>query len=671
MISPKSASPFTSPARISALEETALSFHNQGDLDEAAARYQDIISQAPDNAKSRYLLASIHCGRSQFDQAIGLLQQAIAINPHNASHYLLLGSCFFKKGDPNNALIQLEKGWRLLFPQPNTDLSIPLILARNVILGPMDYIVNFYPYYVEYGILLKNNNYYLQHPQIFSQTQKFINALDFSDPRADDRVCTLLGLFCFDKDSPIELNELSLNSIFLPIISWALIKNAISVALRLEAVIYERFIKQVETEQHFSKWIPIVSAPFQLKGMQQRQPTHHIQINQHPIPVAFFFHAGNFLAHTKVVLDLVSGWTKLKQANFIPKIFIFFEANRKCQDKFNNLGVETYFLDDYCANTSDLESEKLTVFKKLLKEQNIPICVWVSLPTVMPLAFSQRVAPVQIWWAMKYHNYYLADIDGYFTNGSLQRHRIIHQRQWQVIHSALQFSDHEEKRSAAKKIRDHFPENTIILGAMGREEKLCSIHYLEAVCHILRARPNAVYLWSGREKPSQVIEHFKQSGVGDRCYYIGWVDTAIYAKVFDIYLDSFPFGGGHTVFQSMWDEKAVVMRVSKENMETGVPMHMLPNENADENNAQLAQDIKALYIDDNGENLLYCTYCDEEYINTTLKLIDQPKLRAATGQANRAFVEKYMMDTKQMAESFSIQLTELIQELEQLKKITH
>lgn len=655
----------------SADEEGAIYWHKKGEMGRAVPLYQKVIVAEEKNSSARYLLASIYIKQNKLLQANHLLRQAIEISPHNPSYYLLSGSNLFQQDQLEAAQEMFEKGWRLLYGLPESAFAVPLLIFAKLLTAPVEYIKDLYNYYADYGALLERKGYFLTNPQIITQAQKLIVRIKTNSPHFIARLYGLFSLLAFDKYASPTKNQFVVESIFLPLLHRALAQDSISIALQLEIEIYERFIKQTESEAHFARWFPLLAAPLQLKGQQLNLALElKDSCQENSRKVAFFFHVENMLAHSKVILELLTGRAQLHGSDFEPVLFVFSKNNGKRLQAFMDLGVEVVFLDDYVsASDCELEYKKILKLREFLLQRAISVCVWVSVPTLMAFAFSLRVAPIQIWWSMKYHSYCHADVDGYFTNGSLQTKRKINNRDWQVVHSAITFTMELEKAKLAREFRQQFSPKAFILGALGREEKLCDGAYLKCVCSILKQRPNTVFLWTGRNRLPVIENYFVAQGVADRCFFIGWVDTDVVTQVLDLYLDTFPLGGGHTVFQSMFYGKAMIMRESSENLETGVIMHMLTSEGRLGDDPKLPQNISDHFTNCAGECLIYLANNDDEYVNHALKLIDCKKSRIESGNLNRLFVDTFMADKQQMALSFGRQLQQLKEEMYALKNL--
>ena len=260
---------------------------------------------------------------------------------------------------------------------------------------------------------------------------------------------------------------------------------------------------------------------------------------------------------------------------------------------------------------------------------------------------------------MKYHSIELEDIDGYFAIGSQEKFKRIGNRDWRCIHGAFKELYAPALSSQARTIRQQYPVKTL-LGCMGRVEKLDNPQYLDAVTDILKARPDTGFLWSGQSRLPSVQEYFEKSGVADRCFFVGWINTRLYAQVLDICLDTFPFGGGITVFECMAAEKPVVFHLSPESMETGVPMVILPLLNRRIGTPEQQELAKSLFTNEDGDNLFLCANDQQEYITMALRAIDSQRFRDFAGQAARTFVEMFIMDTGEMARTLLAHIEEVV-----------
>ncbi len=280
------------------------------------------------------------------------------------------------------------------------------------------------------------------------------------------------------------------------------------------------------------------------------------------------------------------------------------------------------------------------------------------------LAFSMRIAPVQIHWSMKYHSVEFDEIDGYLTIGSFEQYRIINGKKWRAGHGALdplyklEFKGNAEiKRRELKNGKD-----CIIFGCLGREAKINSDEYAEAVAQILTQVPNSIYIWTGRINHPEISSRFRELGILDRCRFIGWVNTALYAQVLDVFLDSFPFASGHTAFESMAAGCPVIVRITPESLESSSLTNILPAFRSNQVPKNLQEDIKHTWLDESGNILLPIAEDFASYVNIAVQLAVDRDFRHRIGELSRMFVNRFMMDTKLMAETHTNHILDIIKQ---------
>jgi protein O-GlcNAc transferase len=99
----------------------AVAFHRDGNLDEAAKLYREILSESPQDFDATHLLGVVALQQGQFDAAQRLIHAALGINPHDASAVANLGTSYMQDGQPESALHWFELSLRL---QPDSPIAI-------------------------------------------------------------------------------------------------------------------------------------------------------------------------------------------------------------------------------------------------------------------------------------------------------------------------------------------------------------------------------------------------------------------------------------------------------------------------------------------------------------------------------------------------------------------
>ncbi|HKQ28693.1 MAG TPA: glycosyltransferase, partial [Burkholderiales bacterium] len=280
-----------------------------------------------------------------------------------------------------------------------------------------------------------------------------------------------------------------------------------------------------------------------------------------------------------------------------------------------------------------------------------------SIAVHMAFAFSMRVAPVQIWWAMKYHSLEFPEIDGYLTNQSAGSTKLVEGRLWRSAPLASEEWHRPQLAAEAAQVRAEFSQYRLLFGCIGREEKINSAAFLEGVAAILKACPDAGFVWTGRERSASVQAALARSGVAERCHFIGWVDTKLYAQVLDVFLDSFPFPCGFTLYEAMAAAKPIVTYASAEAAETGIYGLLAPLLSGATGSTDEIAAARKLFADG---DLFHCAHDPAEYVQLALRLAGDEGARRAAGEANQAFVREFLSDRRGMAEAVATHFLELI-----------
>lgn len=212
----------------------------------------------------------------------------------------------------------------------------------------------------------------------------------------------------------------------------------------------------------------------------------------------------------------------------------------------------------------------------------------------------------------------------------------------------------------ARELRRTMGDRVVVM-TLARTEKMRDPIYLQAIAEILQTHPQALFLWAGREEDAQVVAAFKAAEVLDRTRFIGWVNTRLYAQVADVFLDTFPFPCGFTLFQAMAAAKPVVIYDSPEAAQTGLWNFIKPlvqdGEGTPEERAELCT-----FIGDEECPLIAVARTSEDYVRHAGRLITDVKARAKAGDASRRFMARYFSDPRVMGSSLADHFIDLIED---------
>jgi glycosyltransferase involved in cell wall biosynthesis len=296
-----------------------------------------------------------------------------------------------------------------------------------------------------------------------------------------------------------------------------------------------------------------------------------------------------------------------------------------------------------------------------LAEQGFHAAVWLTAPPGCAFAMGMRLAPVQIYFTMKYHSLSIPEFDDYLSGGPAgQKFNTIDGRRYRIGQTRYAELVEPSLASRAAGIRAELGPQWTILGCLGREDKINSAAFLSAVCAILARHPQTVFLWTGRAQLPAIQDAFEKAGVAGRCLYIGWVDTRLYAQVLDIFLDSFPFPCGLTALQTMAAGKPVVFFDSPEARETGVPVFVQPVlEGKAGDETQRARYRELLQPDANPPLFPFARDAGR-YGDLVDLLVTDPGYRDRVGRALKSFVAEYIIDSAACGRTYEAHIFEAI-----------
>lgn len=482
-----------------------------------------------------------------------------------------------------------------------------------------------------------------------------IASLELPKMTTDARVATSYGTIfealSFKRQGDPAWCRRAFETIVVPWLQQLVERQQYAPALALEFMIYDEFVKQTETEDHFRFVYQAITPHLRNIGTALRAnaapaPKHASPVN---VPtLAFLFHAASTLAHVDALRHMLNGYRQLAHKPWKPAVYCLAGYNDTMADWFDDLGIDVQFLDNFSPTRSETMLGKLTWLKHHFYSENIEGVVWLSAPVWMTTAFTMRIAEIQIWWAMKYHSLSIPDIDMYVSSLSFKRTQKKFGNLWHSGRLQVARQPQTKSKNDVQRIRAAYA-GKVILGSLGREEKLNSPPFLGAVSTILRENPNAIYLWTGRKKLDAIHLYFDEHGVAKQTAFVGWVDTGIYSQVLDVFLDSFPFGCGFTAMQAMAAGVPVVLMATPEDGTPNLDQLIWPLFDSDEvstNDRAIAQEIFVDQVD----GLLYQhALSDDDYVKRAQRLISDEHYRRRVGASYSEFARRMMSDPAESA----------------------
>jgi hypothetical protein len=423
-------------------------------------------------------------------------------------------------------------------------------------------------------------------------------------------------------------------------------------------VYYANFAKRIETEQNVRECFQLLIQPVAALGRSLRVPglprPLHAPTPQRPWRAGFMLQTPALLGHTRAMLEILQHRPRGMPWSDEAEVFVLDDAGVSAaiiDDQLGSLvrqaGARLVNVQAESGTTGPQRLARLQWLRQHIADTGLTHLVRVSAPILSDLAFCMGMAPAQALWTLKFHPYRLPEVDGYLTYGSwFETERIEHGETWQVVPQVFsQISAPVDPERVAEQ-RRRFAQHSLLFGTLARDEKFNSTTFLDAVVRILRDNPQAGYLWTGRERHRGVVAHFTAAGVIDRCHFIGWVDTALFARVLDVFLETFPFGCGVTGLQALEAGTALLSYAAPETIHGMYFARPLAA------GGEGAATIRRLLAPTDGSGPLLYPATVDEYVALANRLAADAAFRRAVGDAGQAYFRASLTDSARMSARF-------------------
>ena len=228
-------------------------------------------------------------------------------------------------------------------------------------------------------------------------------------------------------------------------------------------------------------------------------------------------------------------------------------------------------------------SQRILSLKSIVSTTKCSCLIWVASVQNLGLFLFSRLAPVQAYWSMKYHSITCSHIDINFRSSTYADCISIENSSWYGIPSDFNSITHEicSKNDISASLHKSVPSNQGLISSLrlltlGREIKINSPAFSSFISSVLDLNIYH-YSYSGRTPAIWHKTDESSSNLPENVSFLGWLNIdQMYAALLDIdiYIDSFPFGGGHTCFYAMALHKPILMLNSDENKRCSYMMHL-------------------------------------------------------------------------------------------------
>jgi len=407
-------------------------------------------------------------------------------------------------------------------------------------------------------------------------------------------------------------------------------------ALNIETAIYVNFVRTIEDENHYYRCFSDWREDMAKLGRQFRKPGDY---SGNPRRIAFYLHTGFMLGHTEVMFKILENIPPARRADLLLRIYVLDNYDQAFLERAEKVGVEVVAVAACLpGGSSGSRLDRLLYLRDRLQRDEMGVCVWVSSPDKAAFTLSMRLAPVQIFWALRFHPITGSYIDGYITGFGArdETERVYGKQKWAVCPTPLTINTPPQEPAAVAAARSRYRE-PLLLGTIAREDKINSKPYLDCIARILQMHPDAGYLWTGKEEHAGIARFFRDAGVSHRCHFIGWVDVNLYSRVLDVFLESFPLGAGVSGYHALAAELPLVSYLAPN---TVFGNHLWHKRTA-EKPAPEPYDINHAVSDPSSLSSSYilCPRTPDEYVAFASRLVTDQAFRQAVGRAGRVFYE--------------------------------
>lgn len=231
--------------------------------------------------------------------------------------------------------------------------------------------------------------------------------------------------------------------------------------------------------------------------------------------------------------------------------------------QYRALGVEVVDVVS-CFNTRGFYNshlQKALAIKEALNRDEVSILISPNNGYgISDFILASRSAPLQVFYSHGNFVYDLPCLDVKMTHICQNKPRITHEG-YEFVGVSVKMQERfynppldEGTRAEVARLRASFGANALIIGTIGRLSKISAREYWQCVIESMRPYPQSAYVACGGGNYA-LIEEVILSCFDDeeegraflaRVHFMGYVDSALYGHIIDVWLDSFPHEQGES-----------------------------------------------------------------------------------------------------------------------------
>ena len=224
----------------------------------------------------------------------------------------------------------------------------------------------------------------------------------------------------------------------------------------------------------------------------------------------------------------------------------------KIIEMIEKIGVKVYSPEDECEGIYYSHLKKVMKIRNKIIQDNIYTLIsGFSGYDMSNFLFTSRSAKKQVYWSHGNCDYDILNIDIRISHF----HQECKEFEWNIldipIYKPFLVGTGGEKTVGEIIKQDYkskFGDDLIILGTIGRLVKIDNEEYIKTIANIMKENKNTIYLACGDGNEENIKKLLKKYEIEEnRFIFTGQINPHIYGWVIDVWLDSFPLIGGHSV----------------------------------------------------------------------------------------------------------------------------
>ena len=416
-------------------------------------------------------------------------------------------------------------------------------------------------------------------------------------------------------------------------------------AAEIEALSYVYIVNATEQPEHCQACYDLLDTP--LRELASRTeggtyPTEHLPEDWRPKRWVFFVqNLTSHLAHSALLCDLIASYLEAHpaQATHIRVTGFLHGPVAQCFRTLQRAhAVQITPLPGHHGKYPTLQK-----LARQITSQGDERCIVVGPPFGVSFLSGILHAERLAWLSMKFELASFESLSHRFSFTSARRvYKGVERTHWRSAPPLL-ISEPTINQTASLPHAEHISTFATVFYTINREQKIRHPEFLDAVSRILLAIPDACFVWTGNKKLPEIGARFEEQGVGNRCFFVGWIEPDALLSHGHIFLDT-PSLSGTVAAKAVACGRPVMTFQGAHwwvNFFSATLENDMPNEGAEHSLAAVRELL------DSGLKLECAT--PDAYVQQSIALAKDSALRRIYAEGLRAFGQHYFLRNREYA----------------------